>query len=87
VLLLGEEDPTWGQRLVALVRAGPLADGEADQSSDPERLLADLAALVAAWPPAERPRRWRLCPSLAPTTAGKWERSRWRRWWAEAPSP
>ena len=87
VLLLGEEDPTWGQRLVALVRAGPLADGEVDQSSDPERLLADLAALVAAWPPAERPRRWRLCPSLAPTTAGKWERSRWRRWWAEAPSP
>ncbi|MFM7266899.1 MAG: AMP-binding protein, partial [Cyanobium sp.] len=84
VLLLGEADPIWGQRLVALVRPGPelgLAPGSA---VDPERLLADLAALVARWPPAERPRRWRLCPSLAPTAAGKWERSRWRRWWAQA---
>jgi len=79
VLLLGEEDPAWGQRLVALVRPGP------GQATDPVRLLADLAALVARWPPAERPRHWRLCPSLAPTAAGKWERSRWRRWWAEAP--
>lgn len=77
VLLLGEEDPLWGQRLVALVRPG------ADQPADPGRLLADLAALVAGWPPAERPRRWRLCPELAPTAVGKWERRRWRRWWAE----
>ena len=89
VLLLGEEDPSWGQRLVALVRPGPPMDHEADRQEDPigdpRRLLADLEALVAAWPPAERPRRWRLCPSLAPTAAGKWERSRWRRWWAEEP--
>jgi O-succinylbenzoic acid--CoA ligase len=77
VLLLGEDDPTWGQRLVALVRPGATAD--------PERLLADLAALVAPWPPAERPRRWLPCPALAPSAAGKWERSRWRRWLAEAP--
>ncbi len=85
VLVLGEEDPAWGQRLVALVRPGRPGEPEAASGQDPGRLLADLAALVASWPPAERPRRWRLCPPLAPNAAGKWERSRWRRWWADAP--
>jgi O-succinylbenzoic acid--CoA ligase len=72
LLLLGEDDPEWGQRLVALVRP---ASGAAEAP-----LLADLAALVAAWPPAERPRRWLACPALAPSTAGKWQRGRWRLW-------
>lgn len=77
VLLLAEDDPEWGQRLVALVRpSGGAAAGP---------LLTDLAALVAAWPPAERPRRWRHCEPLAPSAAGKWERSRWRRWLAGNP--
>jgi O-succinylbenzoic acid--CoA ligase len=49
---------------------------------EPGPLLASLAALVAPWPPAERPRRWVPCPELAPSAAGKWERGRWRRWLA-----
>lgn len=76
VLLLAENDPEWGQRLVALVRADPV-----DGSGGPA-LLAALAALVAGWPPAERPRRWQLCPELAPSALGKWQRHRWRRWLA-----
>jgi len=75
VLLLGLEDRQWGQRLVALVRATPGADG-------PD-LLAALTAITAGWRPAERPRQWRLCPCLAPGPAGKWERARWLSWWRE----
>jgi O-succinylbenzoic acid--CoA ligase len=77
-LLLAEDDPEWGQRLVALVRP---AVGVA-----PDPLLAALAALVAAWPPAERPRRWLVCPDLAPTNSGKWERGRWRLWLQRRPT-
>jgi O-succinylbenzoic acid--CoA ligase len=76
VLLLPVDDPVWGQRLVALVRTAPSAGGAAAG----ERFLAALADLVAGWPPAERPQRWLLCEELAPTPAGKWERSRWQRW-------
>jgi O-succinylbenzoic acid--CoA ligase len=72
VLLLAEDDPEWGQRLVALVRPAVGA------ATGP--LLEALAARVAGWPPAERPRRWWPCPRLAPSAAGKWERARWRRW-------
>jgi O-succinylbenzoic acid--CoA ligase len=72
VLLLGLDDPEWGQRLVALVRPGAGADGAA--------LLARLEQLCAGWAPAERPRRWQLCPQLAPSPLGKWQRGRWRRW-------
>ena len=68
VLLLGVPDPEWGERLVALVRLG-----------DPDQ-LAVLDRLTARWPAAERPRRWVLCDALAPTAAGKWERSRWLHW-------
>jgi O-succinylbenzoic acid--CoA ligase len=78
LLLLGEDDPEWGQRLVALVRP---ATGAATTS-----LLAALAALVAAWPPAERPRRWLACPALAPSAAGKWQRGRWRLWLQRQPT-
>lgn len=78
VLLLPVDDPKWGQRLVALVRAASDSSGAAGA----ERLLAQLEGMVAAWPPAERPRRWLICEELAPSPAGKWERSRWRRWLA-----
>jgi O-succinylbenzoic acid--CoA ligase len=72
VLLLAVEDAEWGQRLVALVRPRPAADA-AD-------LLARLPGFCATWAPAERPRRWLLCPQLAPTPLGKWQRGRWQRW-------
>ena len=68
VLLLGVPDPEWGERLVALVR---LEDAG---------LLEALQRLTQGWPPAERPRRWLLCPELAPTEAGKWQRQHWLRW-------
>jgi len=76
VLLLGLPDAEWGERLVALVRPGPEADAAA--------LIRALEAITARWWPAERPRHWQLCPSLAATAAGKWERARWRRWLQEA---
>lgn len=72
LLLLGESDPEWGQRLVALVRASQgVADGE---------LMDALQQQVAPWPPAERPRRWLPCPDLAPTATGKWQRGHWQAW-------
>lgn len=46
--------------------------------------LEALQQLTATWRPADRPRRWHLCRELAPNAAGKWERSRWRRWISEA---
>jgi O-succinylbenzoic acid--CoA ligase len=76
VLLLGLPDAEWGERLAALVRPRPEADAEA--------LIRALEAITAHWWPAERPRHWQLCPSLATTAAGKWERGRWRRWLQEA---
>ena len=72
VLLLGVEEPPWGERLVALVRAEAGADSAA--------LVAALQALVAGWPPAERPRRWFPCPELAVSPQGKWQRGHWRQW-------
>ncbi|MFN5220537.1 MAG: AMP-binding protein [Cyanobacteriota bacterium] len=74
VLLLAEADPEWGERLVALVRL----EGQGEEAA--ATLLQALKAITAAWPAAERPRRWLLCPTLAPTAAGKWERGAWRRW-------
>ena len=68
VLLLGVEEPEWGQRLVALVRVSDSA------------VLEQMAAITADWPASERPRRWVLCPELAPTDAGKWQRQAWRAW-------
>jgi O-succinylbenzoic acid--CoA ligase len=76
VLLLGIPDAAWGERLVALVRPRPGADAAA--------LISALAAITAGWWPAERPRRWEPCPTLASTAAGKWERARWRQWLVEA---
>ena len=72
MLLLGESDLEWGQRLVALVRA---RHGVSDRE-----LIDVLQQQVASWPPAERPRRWLACPDLAPTATGKWQRGRWQAW-------
>ena len=72
VLLLAVEDRDWGQRLVALVRPAPQGDAGA--------LLGRLQRICASWAPAERPRRWLLCPELAPSPLGKWQRGRWQRW-------
>jgi len=72
LLLLARPEPPWGERLVALVRPSQPSEGLA--------LLAVLQAITATWAPAERPRRWHLCPTLEPTEAGKWERLRWQRW-------
>lgn len=68
VLLLGVDDPEWGQRLVALVG-----------STEPA-VLQRLEAFTRSWSPAETPRRWLLCPELAPSALGKWQRQRWREW-------
>ncbi len=68
VLLLGVDDPEWGQRLVALV-------GSPDAA-----VLKRLEALTRPWPAAETPQRWLLCPELAPSALGKWQRQRWREW-------
>lgn len=68
VLLLGVHDPEWGQRLVALV-------GSTDAA-----VLPRLEAFTLSWPAAETPRRWLLCPDLAPSALGKWQRQRWREW-------
>jgi O-succinylbenzoic acid--CoA ligase len=68
VLLLGVHDPEWGQRLWALV-------GSTDAA-----VLPRLEALTRSWSPAETPRRWLLCPDLAPSALGKWQRQRWREW-------
>lgn len=76
LLLLGESDPRWGQRLVALVRLHGAAEGPVDVAS----VLAALARLARQLPPAERPARWLLCPSLEPTVTGKWQRQRWQQW-------
>jgi o-succinylbenzoate---CoA ligase len=76
LLLLAVDDPDWGQRLVALVRPSP--------GSPPwPQLQAALEALCEGWAPAERPRGWLLCPELAPSALGKWQRSHWRAWVAE----
>jgi O-succinylbenzoic acid--CoA ligase len=75
VLLLARDDPEWGQRLEALVCPTPEASHEGQC-----QLLTRLAGLCADWAPAERPLRWHLCPELAPSPLGKWERGRWRAW-------
>jgi O-succinylbenzoic acid--CoA ligase len=76
VLLLARDDPEWGQRLEALV--SPVA--EAAEDGQGSELLTRLAGICTGWAPAERPRRWHLCPQLAPSPLGKWERGRWRAW-------
>lgn len=70
LLLLPQEVPPWGQRLVALVRP----------ASEAGKSLSRLAHLARRLPPSQRPIRWIACPDLAPDGRGKWERGRWRTW-------
>ncbi|QEY32841.1 o-succinylbenzoate--CoA ligase [Synechococcus sp. RSCCF101] len=77
LLLLPTPDPLWGTQLVALVRP---ADGCGDSIAR-QALLDGLRHLSERLPAAERPRHWALCPELAPSESGKWERSRWQGWW------
>ena len=72
VLLLGLEDREWGERLVALVRWSSV--------DVPSEGIAALRRLVSGWPAAERPLHWYPCPVLERSSAGKWERARWRTW-------
>jgi O-succinylbenzoic acid--CoA ligase len=72
LLLLPADDPEWGQRLVALVRAEGMQPW-------PD-LQRQLRQLCEPWAPAERPTRWLCCPELATTALGKWQRSRWQDW-------
>jgi O-succinylbenzoic acid--CoA ligase len=82
LLLLAVAEPGWGERLTALVRPVEPANGEPGNggAANGQALIAMLQAAVAAWPPAERPRQWLICESLAPSPQGKWLRSHWQRW-------
>ncbi len=74
VLLLPQADTEWGERMVALVRGG--------RQAHPSDLIGDLTLIVQDWPPAQRPCRWELCPSLEPSSSGKWRRGHWQEWLA-----
>ena len=68
VLLLGVPDPLWGQRLVGLVRSSDAA------------IVQRLEQFTVNWLPADKPLGWFVCPELAPTQAGKWQREQWCQW-------
>ena len=72
VLLLGLADREWGERLVALVRWSSV--------EVPSAAFDGLRRLVSDWPAAERPLHWYPCPELERSSAGKWERARWKQW-------
>jgi O-succinylbenzoic acid--CoA ligase len=60
--------------------------GPPDSRDSPEAaLILPLAALAAALPPSQRPKRWLACPELAPSPLGKWQRGRWRDWLQQRP--
>ena len=77
LLLLPQDDPLWGARLLALVRPAEPQDWPAL-----ERSLRHLAEQL---PPPQRPRQWLLCEGLERNAMGKWERQRWRQWLASRP--
>ena len=79
LLLLGERDAHWGERLVALVRMEIT-----DQQDQPP--LAELMALARTLPPSQRPARWLNCASLMPSDTGKWRRSHWQQWLLSQPA-
>ena len=68
-----------GERLEALVC---WQEAEQDPATSAAAMLS-IKTLTDGWLPAERPQRWHFCPTLAPTSAGKWERARWRAWLKE----
>ncbi len=65
----------WGQRLVGLIRWQQVQIPNSYSEN-----LQLLQNIVKEWRPAEQPIKWISCPELAPNTAGKWERSRWKAW-------
>jgi len=78
LLVLGEPDALWGERLVGLFRPLP-------EASDPgltAEVETSLQTLARQLPPSQRPHRWLACPELAPSELGKWQRGHWRRWLA-----
>jgi len=77
VLLLGVQEPEWGERLVALVR---WQDEAHPPPGAAEALLLRLQTVTDRWLPSERPQRWHHCPDLVATSAGKWECARWLAW-------
>ena len=79
VLCLGMHHAEWGERLEALVC---WQEAEQDPATSAAAMLS-IKTLTDGWLPAERPQRWHFCPTLAPTSAGKWERARWRAWLKE----
>ena len=72
LLLVAKPDREWGEILVGLVRPSEIANHA--------ELLEALHAQCSAWPAAERPRRWLICPELSVGPLGKWQRGRWRAW-------
>jgi O-succinylbenzoic acid--CoA ligase len=85
LLLLGERDAHWGERLVALVR-WESTDPPQQAGADDQAPFTELAALARALPPSQRPARWLNCPTLTPADTGKWQRSRWRQWLLSQPA-
>ena len=83
VLFLGVHDPEWGERLVVLVRW----QDEDHPPGASDALLLRLKALTESWLPAERPLLWHHCAELVETSAGKWERARWRAWLKDSERP
>ncbi len=75
LLLLGEPDPIWGESLVGLYRPLP---GAGDPAAN--QLAEALKTLARQLPPSHRPQRWLVCPELAPSALGKWQRGQWRLW-------
>ena len=76
LLLLGEPEERWGERLVGLFRPLP----EACDPAATAQLAAALTTLARQLPPSQRPHRWLACPQLAPSSLGKWQRGHWRPW-------
>jgi O-succinylbenzoic acid--CoA ligase len=57
---------------VALVRIKP----EANQ----QLVIKELCITASKLPPAERPKKWILCPQLNTNPTGKWDRKHWLEW-------
>jgi O-succinylbenzoic acid--CoA ligase len=76
LLLLGEPEERWGERLVGLFRPLP----EACDPAATAQLAAALTTLARQLPPSQRPHRWLACLQLAPSSLGKWQRGHWRQW-------
>ncbi|WP_320666500.1 AMP-binding protein [Prochlorococcus sp. MIT 1307] len=76
IILLPISDDEWGQRLIGLVR------WQAKLTPSEKRTRFNLLRQEAkTWRPAERPSDWYECPQLSTNLVGKWQRSKWKKWW------